>query len=82
MSGAEIDRLLEVIAAEPMRLQQIETELERVDDETSPNLAGLRDAVEQLAAVQKAKLTLAGLPRAELDAGVRRRHNLLSEDPR
>lgn len=82
MSGDEIDRLLGVIADEPARVRRIETELGQVDDQTLPNLARLREAVEQLAAVQKAKITLAGLPRAELDEGIRRRHDLLSEDPR
>lgn len=82
MKAEDIDGLLGVIADETLRVQRVETELALVDDDPSPNLTGLRKAVDELGAVQKAKVVLAGLPRADLDAAVRRRHQLLAEDPR
>jgi hypothetical protein len=80
MSTDEVDRLFEVIADEPARVRRIENELNQVEDDSTPDLAGVRAAVEGLAAVQRAKLALASLPPAVLDAGVRRRHQLLDGD--
>jgi hypothetical protein len=82
VKAEEIDGLLKVIADEALRVRRVETELELVDEDPSPNLTGLRKAVDELCDVQQAKITLAGLPRADLDAAVRRRHQLLAEDPR
>lgn len=81
MRAEEVDGLLRVIADEPLRVRRVESELALVDQDPSLDLTDLRAAVVGLGAVQQAKIALACLPRADLDAAVRRRHQLLAEDP-